>query len=50
MRTYTVLGFNRKDYLIVEECSVEEAALQDLVEELRNECYTVQVIEEGAEI
>ena len=43
-RTYTVRGYKR-GVLMVEECSVEESAVQEVVDELESEGFATEVEE-----
>jgi hypothetical protein len=44
MKTYTIKGYWRGE-LQVEECSVEESSVQEVVDELESEGYTTEIEE-----
>ena len=44
MKTYTINGYKRGE-LMVEECSVEESQVQEVVDELESEGYATEVEE-----
>lgn len=44
--TFTVRGYNKEGELMVEECGVEDIALDYMLDELRGEGFDVEVVVE----
>ena len=45
MKTYSILGY-KQGVLMAEECGVEEAEVQSVVDELESEGFSCEVVKE----